>query len=76
MAVGSALNIALTGLKTTQSQLGVAAGNIANVDSTGYSRKVMTSSAKTSGNKVIGVDADKAAFVRTLKILGGNNNDT
>jgi flagellar hook-associated protein 1 FlgK len=58
MAVGNALNIALTGLKTTQAKLGVTAGNVSNADATGYSRRIMTTSTRVANNKVIGVAAD------------------
>lgn len=58
MAIGTALNIALMGLKATQSGLEVTAGNVANAGSTGYSRRVSTTSAQVAGGDVIGVRQD------------------
>lgn len=59
MPVSSALSTALTGIKTTQQQLGVTSANIANAKSTGYSRQTMTSSALVAGSKVYGVGANQ-----------------
>jgi flagellar hook-associated protein 1 FlgK len=59
MAVGTALHLALSGLKTTQTQLGVTAGNIANAETPGYSRKVATASTQIAGNKVAGVRSEE-----------------
>ncbi|WP_075215618.1 flagellar hook-associated protein FlgK [Mongoliimonas terrestris] len=58
MGIGSALNIALMGLKSTQSGLEVTAGNVANAGSTGYSRRVQTTSAQVALGETIGVKAD------------------
>ncbi len=59
MPVSSALSTALTGIKTTQQQLGVTSANIANAKSTGYSRQSMTSSALVAGSTVYGVAANQ-----------------
>ncbi|WP_181707473.1 flagellar hook-associated protein FlgK [Chthonobacter rhizosphaerae] len=58
MGIGAALNIALMGLKASQSGLEVTAGNVANAGSTGYSRRVHTTSAQVAGGETIGVKAD------------------
>ena len=52
MAVSSALSTALSGIRTTQQQLGVTSANIANAKSAGYSRQTMSSSAQVSNSRV------------------------
>lgn len=58
MGIGTALNIALTGLRTTQTGLEVNANNIANSGSVGYSRQVVTNSAQYIRGETIGVKSD------------------
>lgn len=54
-----ALNTALTGLRVAQQQLNVLSNNVANVGTTGYTRKILPQSAQTLGNGFgIGVTAD------------------
>ncbi len=58
MSISSALNIALTGLRTNQRQLDATANNVANAGTAGYSRKVVTTSQVVTGDSVNGVEAD------------------
>lgn len=58
MGIGTALNIALTGLRATQTGLEVNANNIANSGSVGYSRQVVTNSAQYIRGETIGVRSD------------------
>ena len=59
MGLGSVLNTALIGLGYNQRQLDVTAGNIANADTVGYTRKSLTASVSYDGNgRVTGLDAD------------------
>jgi|GEM_PF-2356126 len=51
----SALNAALSGLKITQSSISVLSSNIANVNTVGYSRKVLQQSTQVIGGQNIGV---------------------
>lgn len=43
MSISSALNIAISGLRTTQQQVDLTSANIANADTEGYTRKTVTS---------------------------------
>lgn len=67
MAVSSALSTALSGIRTTQQQLGVTSANIANAKSTGYSRQSMSSTAQVAGSKVYGVEANQVT--REINLL-------
>jgi flagellar hook-associated protein 1 len=60
MSLSNALSSALSGLRTTQAQMQVVSGNVANVDTPGYNRRtaqVVETSANgtTNGVRVIGV---------------------
>ncbi|MBS1181499.1 MAG: flgK [Proteobacteria bacterium] len=67
MAVSSALSTALSGIRTTQQQLGVASANIANAKSTGYSRQSISSSALVANSRVYGVEANQVT--REINLL-------
>ena len=56
MSLNSIMNIATSGMQTAQSQLRVAADNIANVDTPGYVRKVADQSAAVTNGYGAGVD--------------------
>ncbi|WP_349357565.1 flagellar hook-associated protein FlgK [Stappia sp.] len=59
MGLSSALNTALIGLGFNQRQLDVAATNIANADTVGYTRKSVSASVTYDGNGIVtGVDTD------------------
>lgn len=55
MGLGAALGLAVSGLRATQSQMGVLSDNIANVETPGYSRKTVGLSATVSGDRGAGV---------------------
>lgn len=67
MAVSSALSTALSGIRTTQQQLGVTSANIANAKSAGYSRQTMSSTAQVSNSRVYGVEANQVT--REINLL-------
>lgn len=67
MPVSSALSTALSGIRTTQQQLGVTSGNIANAKSTGYSRLSMSSTAQVANSRVYGVEANQVT--REINLL-------
>lgn len=67
MAVSNALSVALTGIRTTQQQLGVTSANIANAKSAGYSRQSVTSSPLVSNSRVYGVEAN--TVTREINLL-------
>lgn len=58
MAISSALNIALSGLRANQRQLDSTANNVANASTIGYSRKIVTTSQQVAGEHINGVRAD------------------
>ncbi len=62
MALGSALDSALSGLRVAQQQLDVISNNIANVSTTGYTRKILPQSTQVlqDSGRPIGVQAEKA----------------
>ncbi len=56
MSISSAVNISLSGLQLTQRELDLVAGNIANADTPGYTRKTLaTESLNDSGGGSIGI---------------------
>ncbi len=59
MGVGSALNIALTGLRANQQQLDLTSANVANAGTAGYSRRTLPTSTLVAGDTVFGVSAGK-----------------
>lgn len=67
MPVSSALSTALSGIRTTQQQLGVTSANIANAKSAGYSRQTMSSTAQVANSKVYGVAANQVT--REINLL-------
>ncbi|MBS1184357.1 MAG: flgK, partial [Proteobacteria bacterium] len=67
MPVSSALSTALSGIRTTQQQLGVTSANIANAKSTGYSRQTTSSTAQVAGARVYGVEANQVT--REINLL-------
>ncbi|PIP00767.1 putative Flagellar hook-associated protein FlgK [uncultured Pleomorphomonas sp.] len=67
MPVSSALSTALSGIRTTQQQLGVTSANIANAKSTGYSRQTISSTAQVANSRVYGVEANQVT--REINLL-------
>jgi len=57
MGLTTALSSALTGLRATQTSLAVTAGNIANADTDGYTRKIAALTAVVAGGHTVGVRA-------------------
>ena len=57
MSIGSALETALSGLTATQAQIQVISGNIANVQTPGYSRETLPQETVVTSvaNSVVGV---------------------
>jgi flagellar hook-associated protein 1 FlgK len=55
MGISTALSSALTGLRATQTGLAVTAGNIANADTDGYTRKIAALSTIVAAGKTVGV---------------------
>ena len=53
--MSSIASISLSGMQAAQSQLNVAAGNIANSDTPGYQRRVATPSAQAGGGVAVSV---------------------
>jgi len=51
MSLSSALNTAVTGLATIQTQMGVVSGNVSNAQTTGYSRKVVNLTTPSAGGQ-------------------------
>ncbi len=66
MGLNTALSSALTGLRATQTSLAVTAGNIANADTDGYTRKIAQLSAVVAGGHTVGVRA--SAIQRALDL--------
>lgn len=56
MSLGQALSLAGQGLKTTNAALAVTAGNIANADTPGYTRKIYQQSPYNADGNLIGID--------------------
>lgn len=54
----SGLDAALSGLRTSQQQIGVLSGNIANVSTPGYSRKILPQSTQAIEGVTVGVRSD------------------
>lgn len=67
MPVSSALSTALSGIRTTQQQLGVTSANIANAKSAGYSRQTMSSTAQVANSTVYGVTTNQVT--REINLL-------
>lgn len=63
MSVNAALNTAVSGLRVTQRDLDVVAGNVANAGTDGYTRKVLVQSDITGDNRTIGVRAQQVSRV-------------
>jgi len=57
MGLMSALNIAVSGLRTTQAGMGLVSQNIANADTAGYTRRRMSTIEVVSGGQASGVRA-------------------
>ncbi|MEM8838784.1 MAG: flagellar hook-associated protein FlgK, partial [Pseudomonadota bacterium] len=55
MGIGSAINIAGTGLRVTQDDLGVIASNIANAETEGFTRRRLVQGEVSAGGDTIGV---------------------
>src|ERR1700739_4442525 len=55
-SLSDVLNIAASGLQTAQTQVRVISDNVANVNTPGYSRKVVTQSELTAGGQGQGVN--------------------
>lgn len=55
MSLSAALSVAVGGLQATQVKLSVAAANIANADTEGYTRKIATQTTVVTGGYVAGV---------------------
>jgi flagellar hook-associated protein 1 len=56
MSLNSILNIAASGLQTSQTGIRTVSGNIANVNTPGYVRNEMTQQARLNGNMAAGVE--------------------
>lgn len=67
MPVSSALSTALSGIRTTQQQLGVTSANVANAKTPGYSRQTVTTSAQVSNSRIYGVEANQVT--REINLL-------
>ncbi len=67
MPVSSALSTALSGIRTTQQQLGVTSANVANAKTAGYSRQTVTTSAQVSNSRIYGVEANQVT--REINLL-------
>lgn len=59
MGLSTALTSALSGLKLTQTGLEVVAGNVANADTPGYTRKAVSQSAVVTAGRTVGVTVDQ-----------------
>lgn len=59
MGITGALNTAISGLRVTQSDLDIVAGNIANSETEGYTRKELVRSDLSAGNQVVGVRGER-----------------
>lgn len=57
MGISTALSAALTGLRATQTSLAVTAGNIANANTDGYTRKIVALTTIVAGGNNVGVRA-------------------
>jgi len=66
MSLGSALNSALSGLRTTQAGINVVSQNVANAGSVGYSRRRMSPLQTLSGDNTSGVRAGEVQRVLDL----------
>ena len=68
MSLGNAISAALSGLRATQTGVGLIADNIANADTPGYVRKsvIQTTTAAGSGGgvRVVGVQRELDIFVQ------------
>jgi flagellar hook-associated protein 1 FlgK len=51
MSLSSALNVAVTGLATIQTQIGVVSGNVSNAQTAGYTRKVVNLTTPSAGGQ-------------------------
>lgn len=71
MALGSALDSALSGLRVTQQQIDVISNNIANVSTTGYTRKTLPQSTQVlqETGKPVGVQAESVIRVVDMNLL-------
>ena len=65
MSISSALNIAISGLRTTQQQVDLTSANIANADTAGYTRKTVTSQNMAAGG-VASLGVKNGQVQRTL----------
>ncbi|MDB5318051.1 MAG: hypothetical protein JWO24_3895 [Rhodospirillales bacterium] len=77
MSLGAALSISQSGLAYTQRALGVAADNVANASTAGYTRKTLPSLASSVGGRGLGVrigvaarDVDAALVAQSNKAGG------
>lgn len=59
MGISTALSSALTGLRATQTSLAVTAGNIANANTDGYTRKIAQLTTIVAAGKTVGVRASQ-----------------
>lgn len=82
MSLSSSLNIALSGLNVTQRGIDVTAGNIANAETEGFTRKTISQTSLSSQDRVIGVrsgnvervlDAQVQSQLRTVAGENVNN---
>lgn len=85
MSLSQSLNISLAGLNANQRGLDVVAGNIANAETEGYTRKTISQTALSSDDRVIGVrvgdvtrilNEEVQSQVRTLAGQNVNNEIT
>jgi flagellar hook-associated protein 1 len=67
MSLTGALNSSLSGLRVSQSQLEIVSGNIANVDTVGYSRRKLNIEQQVTGTRTSGARAN--GIQRTLDVL-------
>jgi flagellar hook-associated protein 1 FlgK len=70
MGISTALSSALTGLRATQTSLAVTAGNIANANTDGYTRKVATLTTIVAAGKTVGVRAAQVQRALDLTLQG------
>ncbi len=67
MSLTGALNSSLSGLRVSQAQLEIISGNIANVDTAGYSRRRLNIEQQVTGSRTSGARA--TGIQRTLDVL-------
>jgi flagellar hook-associated protein 1 len=67
MGLMMALNAAVSGLRTTQSAMNITAQNVANANSTGYTRRTMSPIQKLAGDQTTGVR--EGEIQRVLNVL-------